>query len=190
MKFLARFESKLGLTRGDVTVALFLAGTALGGFLYATVFDPHQPDKTRHEMLALAARHDSIADARRNAATAHLETQLATDVSDTSTAGDSIPAWQPLDDKDAARDAAQESIDRSAKGGSSSSKKSAPSAPIDINKEPKEGLMRLPGVGEKTAEAIVEHRRHTPFRSPEDIMEGKGIGEKKFQKMKEFVRVR
>ena len=50
--------------------------------------------------------------------------------------------------------------------------------------------MNLPGVGEKTAAAIIEMRAHVPFRKAEDLMNVKGIGEKKFAKMKDLVRVK
>jgi len=50
--------------------------------------------------------------------------------------------------------------------------------------------MRLPGVGEKTALAIIERRGHVPFRRIEDIMQVKGVGEKKFEKMKPYLVVK
>jgi competence protein ComEA len=50
--------------------------------------------------------------------------------------------------------------------------------------------MKLPGIGEKTAENIIEHRNSNPFSKPEDIMNVKGIGPKKFEKMKDMIEVR
>ena len=40
---------------------------------------------------------------------------------------------------------------------------------IDLNTSSKEELMSLPGVGEKTAEKILEHRKENLFKSIEDI---------------------
>jgi competence protein ComEA len=61
---------------------------------------------------------------------------------------------------------------------------------IDINKASRVQLMKLPGIGEKTAENIIEHRNSNPFSKPEDIMNVKGIGPKKFEKMKDMIEVR
>jgi competence ComEA-like helix-hairpin-helix protein len=61
---------------------------------------------------------------------------------------------------------------------------------ININTASLAQLMRLPGVGEATARRMMEHRAVSPFTIPEDIMQVKGIGPKKFAKMRSFVRVR
>ena len=61
---------------------------------------------------------------------------------------------------------------------------------IDLNKASKAELVKLPNVGEKTAVAIIEFRKNHPFRNISDIKKIKGIGEKKFESMKEFIEVR
>jgi competence protein ComEA len=71
----------------------------------------------------------------------------------------------------------------------SAKKKGTPNGLININKATKFELMRLPGIGEKTADVIIEYRKTKPFTKIEDIMNIKGIGPKKFEKMKEFVKV-
>ena len=59
---------------------------------------------------------------------------------------------------------------------------------ININTATEAELQDLPGVGEATATSIVEERSSGgPFSSPEDIMRVSGIGEKKFEKMKEHI---
>ncbi len=66
-----------------------------------------------------------------------------------------------------------------------------PEAPININTASEEELMKLPGVGPKLAKGIVEYRtKNGPFNAPEDLMKVKGIGQKKFEKMKDFVVVK
>lgn len=58
---------------------------------------------------------------------------------------------------------------------------------ININTADAAELMKLKGVGEKTAEKIIEYRAQTPFEKPEDIMNVKGIGEKKYENIKNSI---
>jgi competence ComEA-like helix-hairpin-helix protein len=61
---------------------------------------------------------------------------------------------------------------------------------IDLNKSSKVELMKLPGIGEKTALKIIEFRENQQFTKPEDIMKVKGIGPAKYEKMKEFIEIK
>lgn len=61
---------------------------------------------------------------------------------------------------------------------------------INLNTASKEQLIQLPGVGESTAEKILMYRNDKGiFKKIEDIMKIKGIGIKKFEKMKNFITV-
>ncbi|MCU0373148.1 MAG: helix-hairpin-helix domain-containing protein [Ignavibacteria bacterium] len=61
---------------------------------------------------------------------------------------------------------------------------------ININTASKEQLIMLPGVGESTADKIIMYREnHNGFRKIEDIMKIKGIGKKKFEKLKPYIKV-
>jgi competence protein ComEA len=60
----------------------------------------------------------------------------------------------------------------------------APGERIDLNRAPVAELMRLPGIGEKRAQAIVAYRQRTPFRRPEDVVRVKGLGRAWFRKVK------
>lgn len=61
---------------------------------------------------------------------------------------------------------------------------------LDINTATAAELDDLPGVGPSTAAAIVEDREaNGPFSSVEDLMRVSGIGEKKFAKLKDRIRV-
>ncbi|HNT51786.1 MAG TPA: helix-hairpin-helix domain-containing protein [Candidatus Syntrophosphaera sp.] len=54
---------------------------------------------------------------------------------------------------------------------------------IDIRSATKDELILLPGIGEKRAQDILDHRRTKPFASLRDLLEIKGIGPKTLAKM-------
>ena len=59
---------------------------------------------------------------------------------------------------------------------------------VNINTASKEKLMSLNGVGESTAQKIIDYREENGyFNSVEDIMNVSGIGESKFNKIKEYI---
>ena len=61
---------------------------------------------------------------------------------------------------------------------------------VNINTASKEELMTLKGIGETTAEAIIEYRKENKFTKIEDIKNVKGIGDKKFESIKEDIEVK
>ena len=58
---------------------------------------------------------------------------------------------------------------------------------IDLNSATQEALETLKGVGPKLAEMIIAGR---PYENVEDLLAVRGIGEKKLQKIKDFVVVK
>ncbi len=66
----------------------------------------------------------------------------------------------------------------------------AMSGKININNASKEQLMTLKGVGEEIAGRIIEYRKAQPFKTIEDLMNVKGIGQKRFEKLKDFITVK
>jgi competence protein ComEA len=67
-------------------------------------------------------------------------------------------------------------------------KAKVPAAKVDINSATAAQLTELPGVGEKTAARIVEHRqKQGPFKSTQELMNVKGIGEKNLQKLTPYL---
>jgi competence protein ComEA len=72
----------------------------------------------------------------------------------------------------------------------SSGTKKAPTSPIAINTATAEELTQLPGVGPSTAAAILAYRQERGgFSSIDELNEVKGIGPKKLEKMRPFVRL-
>lgn len=51
-----------------------------------------------------------------------------------------------------------------------------PGQKVDLNRAGVVELMRLPGIGQKRAQAIVAHRSKEPFRKVDDVLAVKGLG--------------
>jgi comEA protein len=61
---------------------------------------------------------------------------------------------------------------------------------IDINNADRDTLTKIPGIGPKLAQNIVDYRRENGiFESTDEIMNVKGIGPKKYKSLKEYIRV-
>lgn len=79
---------------------------------------------------------------------------------------------------------------RQDRGASTTRKGHAPTRPISLNKASKNELLELPGVGPAVADRIIADRReHGPFKHVEDLKRVKGIGSKKFEKLRKYLHV-
>lgn len=79
---------------------------------------------------------------------------------------------------------------RQDRGASTTRKGHAPTRPISLNKASKNELLELPGVGPAMADRIIADRReHGPFKNVEDLKRVKGIGSKKFEKLRKYLHV-
>lgn len=58
---------------------------------------------------------------------------------------------------------------------------------ISLSTASTEELMRIPGIGPKTAETLIGYRETTPFNVIEDIMKISGIGEKTYYKIRGYL---
>ena len=75
-------------------------------------------------------------------------------------------------------------------GLASAASKPDPSGRVNINTASVEQLTALPGVGAKLAARIVEQRQKSgAFRSTQELMNVKGIGEKNFAKLEAWLSV-
>jgi competence protein ComEA len=64
----------------------------------------------------------------------------------------------------------------------------APQRPINLNTASVTELMQLPRIGARTAERILAFRKqHGGFQRPEELMNVKGIGEKRFLQLRPHV---
>jgi competence protein ComEA len=64
-----------------------------------------------------------------------------------------------------------------------------PAGPLDLNSATVEQLDTLPGVGEVTAGRIVAYRSAHPFTSVDELLEVPGIGQRRFEQLKDLVTV-
>lgn len=61
---------------------------------------------------------------------------------------------------------------------------------IDINTATLQQLQLLPGIGETMAQRILDYRtEHGNFKTIEELMNVNGIGEKKFEELRDYVKV-
>ena len=66
----------------------------------------------------------------------------------------------------------------------------APTGKVNINTATASQPSELPGVGEKLAARIIEFRqKQGPFKSTQELMNVKGIGEKNLQKLQPYLTV-
>ena len=67
---------------------------------------------------------------------------------------------------------------------------SEPQGPVNLNTADQEELEYLPGIGPSIAAKILAYReKHGAFKNIEQIVEVEGIGEKKFEAMKELITI-
>ena len=59
--------------------------------------------------------------------------------------------------------------------------------PVDLNEASYDDLTRIPGIGQKTAEAILRHRENSgPLKSLDDLKEITTLGERKISEMGKY----
>ena len=73
--------------------------------------------------------------------------------------------------------------------GSETSTQETINGKVNINTASKEELMKLTGIGEAKAKAIIEYRSKTRFNTIEDIKKVNGIGDAMFAKIKDDITV-
>lgn len=150
---------RAGFTRNEAVVILFLSATMLSG---ATIRALQREDvAVPRDVRAALERADSVFAARSAAPAESLVASASPEVATLSTTAPSNRANAPVGN-----------------------------ASVNINTATRQALETLPGVGPSTAGKIIDHRgMHGPFGRIEDLMKVKGIGPKKFEKLRQYITV-
>jgi comEA protein len=163
-----RFSKKFGFTRTEILVILFLVVLFIVGYVYVEFF---KPGKAPDNKFIDYSKEDSL-----------FNYYNSVDFSKDSK--DSEDEY-----KDEIRNKVLELNDTITfvkKDNEPLAEKS-----INLNTAGLDELMRLPGIGEKTAEKIIELRSERgKFKKLEELMDVKGIGEVKFNKIKNFLYIK
>lgn len=164
-KLIDNLQKSLNVTKTEITVVFVLiSGLIIGLILKEFVYkNENEYDKIANEVYKSI---DSLADAQNT---------------------------EPIDslkNKVSNSEVAQSNIEENVPKEESSKEKADLTKKINIKSASKSQLMNLPGIGEKTAEKIIEYRTSYGFINIEDIMKVKGIGVKKFEKIKELIEVK
>ncbi len=161
---LGRFSQKAGLTQTEFKIVLFVVLIFCIGLIYKVFFEkdetiPYQVlDYTEEDTKFYGSAFDSV--------------------SNISEKSDVIEV-----------DYKQEVLDFNTRSFDNIQKKILPAEKsINLNSAKLEELITLPGIGQKTAQKIIDYRStHKRFRNINELLEVKGIGESKLSKLKKYI---
>jgi competence protein ComEA len=166
---LKKLSRKFGFTETEIKVILFLAVGFLIGFGIKMYNDNSKPEYKSYDY----TQEDSLFNFYNSRAEKNLNDEKNRK-------------------EDKLVDSKEEVLDFNSTG--FEKKKSLPlpeEKSININEADLETLIRLPGIGEKTAQNIIDFRsKKDNFENLEDLMEVKGIGKVKFNKIKKFLYIK
>ena len=162
------------MTKGEIQAVIFVAVSLLAGAL-----------------ILLVNRYDSdfLPDLEPASAHGRLNTGIGTE-SATADVDDST-ARLPFIRGNSGRQDARANSGRQDAGTSSNSAASAGNLLVPVNTAPASELQKLPGIGPKLAEAIIDYRtRSGPFVRVEQLLEVKGIGPAKLGRIRPLVKLK
>jgi len=159
VKFIEKLNQRFGFTKNESLVVFFLIGMFLIGGIFKIFFTTQSRNEQQFDYSLL----DSELIAR------------------SSQSSDSLQEKPIVQQPNSVR---TDSLSKKNQGDFSSKKT------ININTANVDELTQLPGVGPSVAHRIVDYRNeHGKFSSLEDLRNVKGIGAKKIEKLKLFLRV-
>ena len=162
----SNLSKKIGFTETEIKVLLFLSVCFLIGFAIKIFQSESSPEYKDFDY----SKQDSLFELYTSEAEKNLESEKIKEENN------------PVDYKQEVLDFSSHKFE----------KNEIPSpladSSINLNTADKETLMRLPGIGEKTAQNIIDLRSERgKFTSLEELIDVKGIGTSKFNKIKKFL---
>lgn len=178
MRWLYRLQSHVGLSGPEGTAALVLFGALGVGMVVAEVRSAAEPIPADFYAAADATFAAAEAPAAPLTSATDRPAPLAAPLA-SSTSPDDPPG------PETAAEVAEAEVTEAAAPRRASK---PPPARTNINTASAADLQRLPGIGPALAGRIVAYREtNGPFRSPSQIVEVKGIGDKTFEKLSPWI---
>ncbi|MYA78622.1 MAG: helix-hairpin-helix domain-containing protein [Gemmatimonadetes bacterium] len=169
------------MTKGEIQAVIFVAVSMLAG---AVILLVKQYNSDFLPDLGPAPAHGRL--------NAGIETESATGNVDNTNAR--LPSTRPDSGRlstgaaDSGRPAASQDLGYPAAGTAAKSASSDGNLLLPVNTAPASELQKLPGIGPKLAEAIIDYRtRSGPFERVEQLLEVKGIGPAKLGRIRPLV---
>ena len=161
---LERLSKKIGLTITELKISFFIIFIFLLGLTYSTFFD--KKEDIPYQIFDYSEEDEKFY----------------------SNSGDSLK-FNSQKSYEKEVDYKQEVLDFNSQGFDNIQKKILPAEKsINLNTAELKDLVNLPGIGEKTAQSIIDYRvKHKRFKSIDELLDVKGIGEAKFAKIKKYV---
>ena len=157
-----RLSVKIGFTETEIKVLLFLLALFLGGFTYIKIIKGGA--EANYKEFDYSKEESSLLKSEQ---------------------GDSLEEASIPEDKESVRKQVLELKDKPYER---VSKKEPAEKSINLNSATKEELMKISGIGDKTAENILAYRKKNDrFKTMDELMNVKGIGEAKFVKFKKYL---
>lgn len=154
----------IGLTKTEINITLFIVGSLILGLGYKTIFVENK--KSDFKIIDYSERNTFFDDSANTYLNA-----------------DSVKS------NNKKVDYKQEVLDFNTQSFNNIQKKNIPAEnSININTAELRDFIKLPGIGEKTAQKIIEYRNTVKkFRSLKELLNVKGIGPSKFEKIKKYI---